>query len=220
MKISLLFVLWLSVILSYGQKKIEVKSSSEKFSTGTVDALVVNIYEADVKFVKKSWKKLLKGYNGKIKMGSEIFADNALIKDLSSNTVDIYSKINEKKDGIVEIVCAMDLGGVFLSESSNSDKYKVFKKIFKSFAINVSKDAVKEKIDEQEKILKQLSKNKENLISDKEKLSKEIEKYKQKIADNEKAIEQNIKDQAEKTKEIESQKKVVSDLNDKKRAIN
>jgi len=219
MRFKLLLVLALFTLLSYGQKKIEVKACKEKFSVGTVDAYTVNIYEADVKYVKKSWKKLLKNYSGSVKMGSEIFADDVMIKRMSDNTVDVYTKINEKKDGIVEIKCAVDLGGVFLSKSSHPLKHKEFKKILKDFTIKVSKDAVNEKIKDEEKVLKKIENEQENLVSTKEKLTKEIEKYKQKILDNEAIIEQNLKDQEQKKKDIEAQKVVISGLNDKANAI-
>ena len=218
MKLRLLLALVLFTLLSYSQK-IEVKYSTEKFSIGTVDAYTVNVFEADVKYIKKSWKKLLKNYSGSVKMGSEIFADDVMIKKISNNTVDVYTIINEKNDGIVEIKCAVNLGGAFLSKSSHPIKHKEFKKILKDFTVKVSKDAINEKIKDQEKVLKKIVNEQDDLVSNKEKLSKEIEKYKQKIIDNEAAIEQNTIDQEQKKKDIESQKLVISGLNDRERAI-
>jgi len=208
------------VFLSFGQKKIEIKSGNEKFSVGNVDVLKAEIYEADVKYVKKAWKKLLKRYSGSVKMKSEIFADDVLIKRMSNNTVDVYTKINEKKDNVVEIVCAVDLGGAFLSKSSHPDKFNTFESILKDFVVEVSKEAVREKINDEEKIFATMEKEQEKLVSNKEKMTKEIETYKQKILDNEAAIEQNIKDQELKKKDIEVQKALIITLSEKEKAIN
>jgi hypothetical protein len=204
---------------SFSQGEIKIRSGSEKFSVGKVDVIIADVYEADVKYIRKSWKKLIKRYSGDVKMKDEIFADDVLIKRLSSNTVDIYTKINEKSEGVAEIICAVDLGGAYLNINSHSEKYKLFEQILKEFVVEVSKEAVREQIAEQEKGLDKLKKEQEDLVSDKEKKEKEIEDYKQKILDNEAAIEQNIKDQELKKKDIETQKALIITLSEKERAI-
>lgn len=219
MKINLLLILITFSVIAFSQQKIEVRSGSDSFSIGSREVLVADIYEADVKFVKKAWKKLIKQYNGKIKMGKEIFSDNVMISSLSSNTVDIYTKISKKGD-LVEIVCAVDLGGTFLSEITNSSEFGKFEELLRKFAIEVSKDAIKVQIEDQKKVFSKMEKDQERLISDKSKMEKEIETYKQKIIDNESAIEQNIKDQKLKTLDIASQKVIILDLKEKENAVN
>lgn len=219
MKVLIVFALSLMSLISYGQNKIEIKSGSESFSVGNVEVLIADIYEADVKYVRKAWKKLIKRYSGSVKMKSEIFADDVLIKRMSSNTVDIYAKINEKKDGMVEIIVAVDLGGAFLSKGSHPDKFKMFEDILKEFVVEVSKEAVREQIQEQEKIFSTMEKEQVKLVSDNERMTQEIEDFKQKIIDNETAIEQNVKDQELKAKDIETQKALIITLSEKERAI-
>ena len=219
MRIIIVLALSIISLMSYSQKKIQVKSVSEKFSVGNVDALQTQVYEADAKYVKKAWKKLIKKYSGSVKMKDEIFADDVLIKRMSNNTFDIYTHVKDAKDGIVEITCAVDLGGAYLSKSQHPEKFKVFSGILKDFVVEVSKEAVREEMDDQEKILDKLSKEQEHLVSDNKKMKEEIEDYKKKIADNEKALEQNLKDQESKKKEIEEQRAVVIKLSEKERAI-
>ena len=219
MKVLLVLVLSFFSIISYSQKKIEVRSGSEKFSVGRVDVLIADIYEADAKYVRKAWKKLIKRYSGSVKMKSEIFADDVSIKHMSDNTFDIYTKIDDKGDGLVEIACAVDLGGAFLKKSSHATKFDQFSDILRNFAIDVSKEAVNEQIDDQEKIFGKMGKEQERLVSDNEKMHKQIEDWKQKIVDNEEAIEQNIKDQELKKKDIEVQKALIITLSEKEKAI-
>ncbi len=220
MKINLLFTLVIVSVLSYGQQKIEIESGNESFSVGNVDVLKATIYEADHKYVEKAWKKLLKRYSGSVKVKSEIFADDVLIKKMSDNTVDVYTKIKEKKDNVVEIVCAVDLGGAFLSKSAHPNKFKVFKGILHDFVVDVSKEALQERINDEEKIFSKLDKEQTKLVSDQERMTKEIKDYQQKIKDNEAAIEQNIKDQELKKKDIETQKALIISLSEKEKAIN
>ena len=219
MKIIIVIALSLFSLLSFSQKKIEIKSGSEKFSVGRVDVLIADIYEADEKYVRKAWKKLIKRYSGSVKMKSEIFADDVLIKRMSNNTFDIYTKISDKGDGLVEIACAVDLGGAFLKKSSHSDKFDQFSDILRNFAIDVSKEAVNEQIEDQEKIFVKMGKEQERLVSNNEKMTLEIEDYKQKIIDNELAIEQNVKDQELKKLDIEAQKALIITLSEKEKAI-
>ena len=219
MRIIIVLALSIISLMSYSQKKIQVKSVSEKFSVGNVDALQTQVYEADAKYVKKAWKKLIKKYSESVKMKDEIFADDVLIKRMSNNTFDIYTRAKDAKDGIVEITCAVDLGGAYLSKSLHPEKFKVFAGILKDFVVEVSKEAVRQEMDDQEKILDKLSKEQEHLVSDNKKMKEEIEDYKKKIADNEKALEQNLKDQESKKKEIEEQRAVVIKLSEKERAI-
>jgi len=219
MKYLLILLVTVLSLTSFSQKKIEIRSGSESFSVGHVDALIADVYEADAKYVRKAWKKLIKRYSGSVKMKSEIFADDVLIKRMSNNTVDIYTKINEKKDGVVEIICAVDLGGAYLSRGSHPDKFKMFEDILRDFVVQVSKEALREKINDEEKVFSKMEKEQERLVSDNERMKQEIEDYKQKIIDNEAAIEQNEKDQELKKKDIETQKALILSLSEKERAI-
>ncbi len=219
MKINLLIILVVVSVLSFGQQKIEITSGNESFSVGKVDVLKATVFEADRKHVEKSWKKLLKRYCSSVKVKSEIFADDVLIKKMSDNTVDIYTKINAKTDNVVEIVCAVDLGGAFLSKSAHPEKFKVFETILYDFVVDVSKEAIRDKINEEEKIFSKLDKDQTKLLSDQKNMTNEIEEYKQKIIDNEKAIEKNLKDQEQKKKEIEAQKALIIGLSKKEKAI-
>ena len=219
-KISILIVVLLLISFSnFAQKAIKVSATSERFSVGNVDAFSVNIYEADKSFVEKSWKKAMKKYKAKVKVKSEIFADNALIKDMSDNTVDVYAKIIEEKEEGLKFVVAVDLGGIFLSKSSHSDKYKVFEDILRKFAVNVSKDAVLEKAKEEEKILDKIVKTENNLEKEKKNLQKDIEDYKKKIIKAEEDIKKNEEEQVATKEKIKAQEIVVKDIKKKAEAI-
>jgi len=219
MKTIPLFLLLFAVSFAFGQRKIKVHEENEKFSTGSKNALVATIYESTPDDIEKAWKKLMKDYGAKMTMKKEIFADDALIKDMSPNTCDIYTFVRKINDDENEIVVGVDLGGAYLSSSEHSSKYKIMSRIIYDFAVQASIDAIKEKQKDAEKVLAEKEKEKEDLIRDNEKLAKDIEDYKNKITKAEGDIEKNKTLQSDKEKEIETQKKVVEEIAARQKAV-
>jgi len=220
-KSLIIFALFFASILNiFAQKKIEVKESNENIGSGNHNALVITIYEAKINDIEKAWKKLMKDYDAKVDMGKEIFADNALVKSASTNTMDIYAKVESKKDGESVLIVAVDLGGAYMSSSAHSDQFKEIKKIVYDFAVNITKETIAEQIKNETKTLEKLQKVQEGLVKDNTDLHKDIENYKEKIAKAEKDIEKNLADQEVKKKEIETQQKVVELVTEKEKAVN
>lgn len=192
-------------------QKLEVTETNSKFDKTSRSALMVEIPYTDQKTVEKEWKKLMKDYNPeKFKSRKEMFADNATIDRLSENTVDVYAKVDEKKD-IVTLFVAVDLGGAFLS-SSDGDKIQVMKGIVRDFAIKLVKEIYDEKIKEQEKNVEDVEKEVEGAKDNKAHLEKEIESYKQKIEDNELEIEKLTKTIEDQSKTLEDEQKVLDEI--------
>lgn len=219
MKKIFLMLFVITTVTCFGQRKIKIHEEREKIANGTNNALVATIYESTPDAIEKSWKQLMKGYDAKVSNKKEIFADDALIKDMSVNTCDIYAFTRKINDDETELVVAVDLGGAYLSSSEHSSKYKIMEKILKDFAVEASSDAIKEKLKSSQKVLDVLTKDNDNLIRDKEHLEKQIEDYKQKIADNEKSIEKNTSQQADKQKEIENQKTIIQEIEKRLKSV-
>ncbi len=216
--ISIAFLLFANFLPA--QKPIKVEETKYGFSSGKQNALMVTIYEVPQKTVEKEWTKKMKKYKAKVSnKGGEIFADNALIKDISDNTIDIYAVAKETKDNEIEFYVGFNLGGAYLNSSDHPDKYKVAKNMLIRFSKDMSKEMLEDKIKDQEKILNKKINEKEKLEKENKKLAKDIENYKEKIKDAEKDIENNKKEKAEKLKEIEAQKKIVDELRDKLKKI-
>jgi chromosome segregation ATPase len=192
-------------------QKLEVTETNSKFDKTSRPALMVEIPYTDQSTVEKEWKKLMKDYNPeKFKSRKEMFADNATIDRLSENTVDVYAKVDEKKD-IVTLFVAVDLGGAFLS-SSDGDKIQVMKGIVRDFAIKLVKEIYDEKIKEQEKNVEDIEKEVEGAKDNKAHLEKEIESYKQKIEDNELEIEKLSKTIETQGEKLKDEQKVLDEI--------
>ncbi|NVO02481.1 MAG: hypothetical protein HXX09_07225 [Bacteroidetes bacterium] len=216
-KILLFSALLILSQVSFAQK-IKVVDGKEKIGGGSNSSLSVMIYEATDSQVEKAWKSLMKDYNAKVSTKDGVFADNATIKDMSANTVDVYAII-EKKDNAIRLIAAFDLGGAFVSSSTHSSQFKVAEKMLLDFAKKVSLDAIAEILKEAEKEQSKKQKNLDNLKSDKTDLEKDIEKYNKQIAQAKSDIEKNIKDQETATKELDLQKKVVTDILEKQKKV-
>lgn len=220
MKIFIILVIvFLFNYQSFSQKKITIDERTKSFADGSHNALIVNIYEADEDLILKEWKRLMKDYDAKVTSKKETFADDAMIKNLSPNTVDIYAFAEKNSDGDFNLVVAFDLGGAFLSSSQHSDKYRTAEKILHEFAVNTAKEAIKDQLKDEEHNLSRMEKDQQSLERDKENLLKNIEDYKQKIIKAEDDIKTNEKDQETKKEEISKQQKFITEIKEKQANI-
>jgi vacuolar-type H+-ATPase subunit I/STV1 len=212
MRKYLVFAAFMIFAFAVSAQKIKVNEDNEKIGGANNPVLTVIINGADQTTVEKAWKNLMKDYGAKVTYKSEIFAQDATFKDMSSKTVDVYAVAEIEKDGSVKLTAAFDLGGAFVSSANDANKYKVAEKIVRDFAVDVSKTAVADKLSDEKKKQKGYEKDLSDLQKRKEKLEKEIEDYKNRIAENEKEIESNKTDQEKTSKQIDDQKTVVSDI--------
>ena len=203
-------------------QEVKVKSGNEKFSSGSHDCLTTTIYEGDKDKAMSKWKSKLNDFKDeKVKWkGDEIFGDNILIKDWGNNPVDIYSKFDEDKDKkTVTMSVAVDLGGAYLT-SSDKDKYNYIEKMMKEFAIDITKDNIKDLVSVAEKALGKLESAQQDLEKENKNLKGDIEDYKKKITKAESDIKDNEGNQSKKKSEIDVQKKVVDDIKKKLDKVN
>ncbi|MCB0397815.1 MAG: hypothetical protein KDD36_14280 [Flavobacteriales bacterium] len=217
------------ITLSYTavfSQKIKVSETSTKINGGSHNALVVTMNDVSPDDVEKEWKSLMKGYKAKVSSKDEVFADNALIKSISENTLDIYA-IAQKKDNTVTLYVAVDMGGAYMSSANHPTEYKVMEKIVYDFAVKTMRETIANELKEEEKLYSKLEKEQSDLEKTDERLHKDIEQYKSEIeklknsiTQAEKDIEQNKKDQEKKKTEVAAQKKVVEAVQAKQKAIN
>jgi hypothetical protein len=199
-------------------QKIMVKELAEDIGGGVQNALVVKIPDINPADAEEGFKTFMKSYNGKktSKAGS-VFIDNADIKEMSENTVDIYAKaVATGKD--VNFNVAFDLGGIFLSSKTHKDKYLVAEKMIKEFATKMTKEPLLDKLKEAQKILAKGEDEQKNLEKDNARLNEEIQNYKNKIKTAEDNLAKNKTDQEKKKAEIETNKKLVVEIETKLKA--
>jgi hypothetical protein len=199
-------------IVFYGQSKVEVKEQIEDIGGGSHNALVVKIYQCKDEDVLKEWKSIMKGYDAKVSNKKEMFADNAKIKDMSDNTVDVYARAESTAEGDVNFIVGFDLGGAYLSSTQHPREYKEAKRIVYNMAKDLSETGLKEKVKTEEKILLGLQKQKEYTAKENETLTHDIESYKEKVSKAEEKIKANQEAIKQKEKEIADQQKIFDSI--------
>lgn len=203
------------------QIKVEIKEETKAMSKGSFNALTMDLPGTKAKDVEKTWKKYTKKTRGKTKYDrkmNEYITDDATLKEMSDNTVDIIAKIEERGEGTAMTVW-FNLGASYLSSKDYSERYPAGEKFLKKFADEVSAELIEEELKAQEKLLKEkenelkkLEKEKANYEQTIKDAQATIKKMEENIANAENDIKQNTEDQKAKETEINDQKKVVEEV--------
>lgn len=201
-------LLMLGFLQVQAQYNIKVREGVESVGEVTNNALIVEIFECDLKDVEKAWKSELKKMNAKVQTKKGIFGDDATLKAMGENAFDVYSEVTIKDD-VILLRVAVDLGGAFLSSKDHSSQYSVMENYLRNFAIATTKEGIRVKLKEEEKVLKELEKEQDDLKKEKERLEENIKNWQKEIEQAQKDIEQNLKEQDEKLKLIGEQKEIV-----------
>lgn len=221
-KLILLFAVCLFALPAFAEDakiRIKVEEKNEKINGGTHNCLVVTIYDAKPEDIEREWKDKMKGYDAKVSGKDEIFADNALIKDISVNVCDVYAYTEKINDNETKFVVGFLLGETWLSSKDNSESYKAAEKIVKEFATEQTKDGIAEKRKDAEKKLDDVKDDQADLEKKNKDLHEDIDDYNEKIKKAEEDIKANEAEQETKKKEVDDQQKVVDDLKSRENSV-
>lgn len=219
--LTTIFLVVAIAMSSFAQIKSAITEESRPNSKGSFNALVMELPGVSKKEAEKAWSRFIKKYKGKTKFdrrAGEYMTDDASIKDMSDNTVDIVAKIEEQGDGS-RIAVWFNLGVSYLSSKDFGERYPAGEKILKEFARTVSADMIEAELKEAEKLLKEQENELKKLEKEEQQRTKDIEDYKNtitKMESNIKTAEGDIKEakenQGKKQTEIEGQKKVIDEI--------
>jgi len=216
---AIIFMFFLSV--ASAQVKTTLKEENRSCSKGSQPCLVLNIPNTSADKVRDTWESFIKSYKGKTdynRKDKEVFTDDALIKEMSENTVDIIARVDETEKGS-ELTVWFNLGVTFLSQKEFSKQFDIARKLLEKFSDKLSADLLEELLKEQEKILKKLEGDYKDLERDEEKRKKDIVDYKEtirKMEENIKKAEEDIKikieEKAKKKAEVDEQTKKFNEV--------
>lgn len=218
----ILTLAFLSTVVCVSAQEVKVKEGNESFSSGSHNALSVEIYVDDLGKVQKEWKSRMKdfGYEKANDKGHDYDFDNVKFKDLSNNPMDVFCKFEElKSDKAVRLSAAFDMGGDYISSSKHSKEYDYMKKIMHDFAVKTAKEYVEDQFKDATKVLVRFQDKQKDLEKDNKDLENDIKNYKDKIKKAEDDIVKNKSDIETKKKEIELQQKVVDGVKAKLESI-
>jgi hypothetical protein len=204
--------------------EFKVKEETQSMSQGSANALVVSWPKASEKTVSKNWKSYAKKFKGKVtydRNQNEYFLDNAELKDMSENNVDVRAKIVQKGDG-VEMVVWFNLGVTYLSSKDHAERYPAAENFLRKFDLMIYAELMKEQLKVEEKKMKLLAKEMKKVEKAQEKEKKKIEKQQKTIEkaqkaidDSEKIIEEQEVIKEKQASEIEEQNQLIDLINAK-----
>jgi tetratricopeptide (TPR) repeat protein len=224
MKTLMITIGFLFACVASGWTQIQspIKEETRANSLGSYNALVMELPGVSDKEANKQWSKYVGKFKGKTKYerkANEYFSDDATIKEMSDNAVDIIAKIEARGDNGSVIYVWFNLGVTYLSSKDYPDRYPAGEKVLKDFAREVSADMIQAEMDEAAKRLKELEELLKKQEKDEAQLIKDIEDYKAAIRKAEEGItkaEGDIKkseeDQGNSKLSIEEQKKIIADI--------
>jgi len=205
-----LFLIALLTITSIANAgKSKVLETNYNFTIGSHTALSTYIHEATMKDVEKAWKNMMKDGKAKVKSKKdELHADDAILPSITTHPMDIYAAFVEDKNGVA-IYITVDFGGAFISSTSHPKEFQDLSSMLADFGYNQTKEAIEEKLENAEKELQKVENDYEEEQKNEADMKDDIKKLESKI-------EQSKKDQQDQKAVIESQKKILQEIKQKK----
>ena len=195
-----------------------IREADKSMSQGVKNSLTLDIMNVPMKVVEKYWKDYTKQFKADTKKDrktDEWFTDNALISSLGgANTVDIYTKFTDGGSN-TNMTIWVDLGGAYINSKEFRDKYDATQKIMLDFALNIQREQTKLMLSDQQDEQKKLERDQRNLEKKNSNLHSDIDDWNKKIAKAQNDIQLNLKAQEDQKRKIESQQRLVEDIQKK-----
>lgn len=204
-KLGLLFLMIAISSFSYGQKVV-VDEGLESLGDGYNNAIRVFVPHTSEKALTKKWNEFLKKNHAKVKSGKSntITGLYTVINGIGPDSMTVYSKITEFQNGF-QLAAVFQRGNDYISSTRTPKEASMLQGLLKQWGTDISKEALLEKIEDAEDVLKGQNKDKRNLENSTKSLTESNESMKKQIADNEKRIEENAKKLSTLQSEIETQ---------------
>ncbi len=209
-KISLIATLFLLLFTaSWAQKASE---GTEKSPLGTDGKCLVVELQGEQKNVEAVLEAKFKKLKGKKEKGYEAFKAQ-VFPEISSSMLDIYYKVETKKDNQSKVILFMATGyDNWLNANDNAAELNNGKKMLEGLAAEVRTYELNLAIEAQTKVLEGAVKTQTDLEKDLAKLGSDLEKLQKEIEDNKKNQEANKKSQEDQKKVIENEKKTLDEF--------
>ena len=199
----------------------QVQEGLMLMSQGSQNAFYTDFENARAKDIEDLWTqyaKDLNGKTGKVKKTDEYLTDDATIKDMSANTVDVYALAKQEGDN-VRFVLWFNLGGAYLNSRDHPAQIAAGYRILSEFTRVVEIDRLEKVIKEQESLLKQMGKDLSGFEKDQAGLEKDIADYEKKIEEAREGIRQAQARQETQRQAIKDEEKRLQELQDQLKSM-
>jgi hypothetical protein len=186
---AVLFFLFFSAF-GFSQSVI-VDEGLEKLGEGYNTAIRVYLPYVNDDLLADAWVDFLKENKAKVKKSKEeINAKNVVINGLGADTLIVYSTITPLDSGL-QLAAVFMRENIAISTKSHPKEASWLIKFFKDWGKNISNQALLNKIEEQEKVVKDKGKDKKSLENSTDYLEQSNANMKKQIVENEKRIDEN-----------------------------
>lgn len=203
-KISILLIVILAGNSLFAQT---ILSGSELFGTVRKEGFYM-ILSVEKKFIEKDWPLFLAKY-GSVSQNKDIYnIASASIPDLTSEPVNLMTKIISDQKSKTKVFASFDIGGTAVSNSSTS-YYEVekFVKEFYNYAMQNEDVRLAERdADESEKNLGRVEKTGKRIARDIERNKREKESLLRKIEENKQELEKLLQEETANKQDLENAK--------------
>ncbi len=206
------FLMVCAVVLS-----AQVTYLTENISEGAQPAYSIILKDVDTKFVDSQWKTYIRKYGGKYKYNRKLKEHtntNTSLSSVSSQALDAYA-LTRSAGNNTQFVLLLKEGDSFIDWEKDSTKADNIANLLTHFSRDVAREALREKIKDEEKNLSQLQRAKNKLERDNEKLHNSIKSHEEKIAKAKEDIENNVQEQESNQTAIDQQLEKVEELKKK-----
>jgi peptidoglycan hydrolase CwlO-like protein len=189
------------------QKPIILTEDSLSFGTSKYPGFTVSVPEVNYDRAEKNWiKELQSGTKSKVIVeNGEMSIFGAIIKDISPNPMNVYSKL-VNQDSMLYLMVTIELKKDQYIEKANGDaELTAAKTYLKQFAKDQYLDLVKGELHEEEKKLKDLNSDLNSLQNEKTRMQKSIQSNRTNITSEKDNIVLQNNELAKLTVEIETQ---------------
>lgn len=194
----------------------QVDEREALMSLGDQNALTIDIQNVDQKELESYFKSYFKEY-GKVKYnrkGNEYYMNEAKIKSISKDKVNVYAKMEELNKA-ARLYLWVDSGMSIINSDENEKEFEAASDILVDFSTFIEKSLIEDELKAAEKNLEKMERDLTQLEKDNKKYHSSIEDAQKKIAEMEEAIDQNVKDQENKNQELSIHKEGVEEIRSK-----
>lgn len=199
--------------LMFGQAQNQATEKAVTMSLGSQNAFVLDLTEINADEALNYWKAYMKDYKRikRNRKANEWYAESVSIPTLSSNKINVYSKIEDLTENS-RIMVWFDDNSSFIASSANHANAEKALKFINDFAVVAEKTHVEGLIKTGKKSLGNFEGELKSMAKNQTRLEKDIVDYERKIEDAKKRIEElKIEQENQKTK-IDAQKTLVDKL--------
>lgn len=210
-----MFVVLLIAFLS-SNLTAQVEEREGLMSLGDKNAITIDIQNVDKKQLETYFKEYFKEW-GKVKYNrkaSEYYMEEAKLKPVSSDKVNLYAKM-EDLNKAARLMVWIDNGQGFVSAADYEKEYDATAKLLVDFDIHIEKSMIEDEMKAAEKNLGKMERDSKQLVKDNEKYKKTIEDARKKIQEMEEAIIDNEKAQDDKSAEMKIHKEAIEEIRER-----